>query len=499
MVDLNKTINDLTAASSVSHGTNTVALWKGGAIPTQKATIAQLLGTEQTQAEDDAEVTPISFQHLSDVTLAASVFRFMTTAQVTDVVTRAGLLDVSAAIQSAIDTAKPVLFPDGLYLANNLTADNTTQTFHFFGNAVIKKNANGPLITFSGQQNAVFNGRFDGDGTTFTGDNIVKTVPSLVLDHCSSRNVEGRPVYDSDGNGLRIISTNSRYETLDTSADGWDIVVEGEGLYSRIIGITTAQATGGFYFNQTGSAGGHAIFGNQFGKLKMVGGNAGNYVHGNRVGGLTTLEKQQLHIDGNALASAADVTIGDGTTAFSGIVWGPGNTLTSGAELTLTDGLIDCEFHGFGHLRNNGVTITDNTTDVNDIYDGRASYSVAWTDASGGTNVIGDGTLQSFYTQRGRKMSVQIHLQIGSSTTFGTGGQWNFSLPKAMTSALGKQVGNAQLIDATGNFYQCAVEGSASATTVRLAIPTTANSVTKTTPFTWADGDRLFINFEYEL
>lgn len=74
-----------------------------------------------------------------------SVFNAMTAAQIADVTSYTGALDVSAAIQTAHNTGKPIFYPDGLY--NFATQITNTGDFVAFGAAgsVQKDYGNGPL------------------------------------------------------------------------------------------------------------------------------------------------------------------------------------------------------------------------------------------------------------------------------------------------------------------------------------------------------------------
>lgn len=55
-------------------------------------------------------------------------------------------------------------------------------------------------------------------------------------------------------------------------------------------------------------------------------------------------------------------------------------------------------------------------------------YFLTWANLST-QPAIGNGTISGFWVTRGRNVDVNIFLSIGSTTTFGTGGLWLFSLP----------------------------------------------------------------------
>lgn len=121
-------------------------------------------------------------------------------------------------------------------------------------------------------------------------------------------------------------------------------------------------------------------------------------------------------------------------------------------------------------------------------------YSTAWT--STGTAPTLPGALNARYAKIGTKVDVAIWLQIGASTTLGTG-QWRFSLPFAPNTAQ---------VDWLGEWWAL---GAASAQTTGVAVVEsslielpigggTANGVDATHPFAWANGNQLGVNLTYE-
>jgi hypothetical protein len=81
-----------------------------------------------------------------------------------------GVTDDTAAVQAAIDSGEPIVFPAGSYACGPLTQSTNFQRFYADGFVKIQKNANGVLFTSTG--NYV---QFEGIqfiGTGFTGDNV---------------------------------------------------------------------------------------------------------------------------------------------------------------------------------------------------------------------------------------------------------------------------------------------------------------------------------------
>lgn len=211
-----------------------------------------------------------------------------------------GVTDDTVAIQAAINTGFNLVFPAGTYLANNLTQSTNFQRFYAYGQVTIAKNANGALLTSSG--NYV---EFDGIqfvGTGYTGNNVVCTGSNPRFVNCSSYGAAGRALKATGGH-VQIIGTCGTYATTDATATGYDIEIGVSGtatLYHQLIGIYSAQPTGGILLIDTGS---HVISGGQFGKLTIQAGTSPAGVNG----GMTS----NARILGN-------VSVGLSSAVFSG-------------------------------------------------------------------------------------------------------------------------------------------------------------------------------------
>lgn len=125
---------------------------------------------------------------------------------------------------------------------------------------------------------------------------------------------------------------------------------------------------------------------------------------------------------------------------------------------------------------------------------GWRAWTPTWTAAT--TNpVIGNGTLTGRYLQVGKLVKCQLRLVIGSTTTTGTGG-WRFDYPVAPNTTYANlyQVGSVFCFNANGiNVTGVTQYGSATFWLGYTPTPITANS-----PFAWAEGDYLEVNFDYE-
>lgn len=249
-----------------------------------------------------------------------------------------GATDDTSAIQSALDTGLSVYFVEGQYPANNLTAstDGQVLTADAGVNVRIIKNADGPIITFSGDDQQANGIRFQGESASpaYTGDNISATGGNFKLINCGSRWAYGRAVKATGGH-VRILGTNDIYQTADATATGYDIEIGASGtatLYHELNGIYTSQNTGGIKLIDVGS---HKIIGGQFGKLYISSGtspagvNGGNMV-GNRILGAVDIELSNAILIGCLLGASATLTFASGTSYCSF----DESNITSGAAVT---------------------------------------------------------------------------------------------------------------------------------------------------------------------
>jgi hypothetical protein len=91
---------------------------------------------------------------------------------------------------------------------------------------------------------------------------------------------------------------------------------------------------------------------------------------------------------------------------------------------------------------------------------------------------------------------------MGSTTTFGTG-EWYVSMPFTASHADGILM-TATLLDNSTAWYNAILNGARAGFSHKSAIQYqvvggTADSLTPTTPFTWASGDRFIWNGSYEI
>lgn len=188
---------------------------------------------------------------------------------------------------------------------------------------------------------------------------------------------------------------------------------------------------------------------------------------------------------GNRIASTTTITLQGESHVFEGNVCASGLTLSASA--------IGC------HVGDANVftsTVTDNSGgQSNSISIGPTSYTPTWT-GSGSNPSVGNGSLSSVWSRRGRQITWTLDLNIGSTTTFGTG-EWRFSLPPGGVSASQPAWGSCLMYDSSGTPVVGVIYVAAGATYAVVYMHGTAGTMSPTAPFTWANGDFLRAQISY--
>lgn len=381
----------------------------------------------------------------------------------------------SAALQSLLTAGYNVQIR-GTVLANNLIVPNAGQRLHGVGQARVIKDSNGPLITFSADDQEASGIEFRGDAATpvFTGVNVRSTGENFRFINSGSRWAHGHALVLEGGSPL-VLGTCDIIQTANGSTS-YDIYAGVGGvakLYGRILGIKTSQASGGIYLLNTGS---FSVTSSQFGKLTIaqdgtppVGVNGGNYL-GNRILGTTVVGTSSSTFSANTFSNVS-ITFASGTS---------GHSFTKSNVLS------------------NSAVLVDNSN-VSNVVDNRKvppnPYVCSWTGATTNPS-IGNGTITSYVSTEGKQTTVQVTINMGTTTTFGSG-QWYFSLPVSPNTSI-PCIGQAQALDNGTNFrigtVQTLLDGSARCI---LTFDSDAGAASSTRPFSWATGDALSFTLTY--
>lgn len=128
---------------------------------------------------------------------------------------------------------------------------------------------------------------------------------------------------------------------------------------------------------------------------------------------------------------------------------------------------------------------------------GWQAYTPTWT-ASGSNPSIGNGTLNGWYIQTGKRVDFYVKVVGGSSTNFGSG-SYNFALPvQSVSSYSFGPIGNMMINHtSTSTAYMGFVFIGSSATVFNARDSNGSNLLTNAAPATWAQGDTLSFSGSY--
>lgn len=150
---------------------------------------------------------------------------------------------------------------------------------------------------------------------------------------------------------------------------------------------------------------------------------------------------------------------------------------------------------------NNTVLTVDSSTATGLKYSADyTAYTPVWSANSGTAPSLGNGTLNGRYLLVGKLCQVQIFFQAGTTTTFGSGGIWQFTLPfnsNELSANTGGFSGSAYVEDAFIAGYQAvAIRKGGGANSCQIAM-SSSSFLTSVVPFTWANQDYFNLSMVY--
>ena len=127
------------------------------------------------------------------------------------------------------------------------------------------------------------------------------------------------------------------------------------------------------------------------------------------------------------------------------------------------------------------------------------AYTPTW-GASGTAPSLGNGIITGFYTRIGDVVSFRIRLQIGSTSTMGTGG-YTFTLPIAMSATEKGFIGNGAVLDGGVAWYfgYTPVSVLSGFTDKFNLIRSDGSTVGQTTPITFGNTDNIYAWGQYNV
>jgi hypothetical protein len=263
------------------------------------------------------------------------LFDYLTPEEIADAVGLTRTLDMTTNVQAfltAITAGKKGLVPYGYYPVNNLTLDGDRTSLEMEGYAIFWKNANGPVLTISGDDVTCINVECRDDSGTYTGHGIVTTGNRPKFYFCSALGHELRALHMTDAGAYEVRGQRTPWSTRDTGATGWDMEVV-RGLYGTIDGFVASKSTGGVKYTDVGS---QKMVNCQVGKVSVLadtspaGVNGGTFI-GNRILGNVAIDLSNAVVIGNQFGSSTVFTWGTGTSGhyYEGNVESSGFTMTN--------------------------------------------------------------------------------------------------------------------------------------------------------------------------
>lgn len=333
----------------------------------------------------------------------------------------------------------------------------------------LDKGFSGDVLTFA-SGSCLEDLEIDGNGGTCTGRGVVVSAGyGQHIDNCNIHDMESYCVeYPTQDVGSQSYIINS---TLSRTALGIAIKYPSTADTQAIPrSIINCQANGGTLVDFA-AANNYWFIGNRTNELTFSSGDGQEgFVIGNRIGNLSTvtIRGHEIHVVGNSFASAVVLD----TTALS------------------------CIFHS------NIVpswAITDNGSG-NSVQARQLAYTPTWNQASGIQPDLGNGTITGVWSRDGGKISVEMRLVTGSTTTYGNSSAgYQFSLPKAASSDIDIFSGVAYIYDASDEHwtaYRCAVGSGGTVVTIN-EMDASGGLARLDNPIIWDTGDIIEIKIEY--
>lgn len=395
-----------------------------------------------------------------------------------------GIADDTAAINAAITAVSAnggkVFFPVGTYLiTSKISVPASVELRGVNPNAsVIKKGYNGAMFDLAGFAGMVSlkidgnNGAFTGNGAEISG----ATSPSQYIDRCYFLNFTGNAGnYCVEYTVLNAGSQSYIINSLLTTTIAGNVAVK----YPTALEVGNPRAI-------INCQGGGSV-------LIDFGGANDCYFAKNYTNGLlfSTANASIVLVEGCRLA-----TLGAGITVHGSAIH-----------------IINCEFAGTLTLAadatkcvivGNGVTNWDITDlGTGNVIEGGVNtlFTPAWTAESGAAPAIGNGAIIANYSRMGAYIHIQIQMSFGTTTTFGSGGIWNVSLPQVDDNVPPKQIGIIRC-QCAGVARMGTAELQQGLGTLRFGINNNSANIgfaTSAFPGAWASGDFVFIDIIYRV
>lgn len=396
-----------------------------------------------------------------------------------------GATPSSDAFISAMSAGSNVYIPPGTYtLDKNVPVPSGVHLFGQ-GGVVLTKAFDGAAITIA-SLGSIDGISLNGNGATYAGVGVLIS--------------SGTPGQNS---GKQLIQNCRIYDT-----ESYCVEYLGDGVgYASVIQLCELSV-----YNNTVAAvkwpvtdtlnGNRKIIDCQcnLGPLVDVGGADNGLVHGNICGVSASLTaspcvvfpssaNRKIVFSGNRLASGGYTFNVDGYSHTF-----VGNVIAGPVTFASTTGTISFD------LSNVCTGVVDSSVNgTNQIYIKDVAYNPTWASDTVQPD-IGNGTIKGILRRNGRRVSLNISVAFGSTTTFGTGGYY-FSAPFVADDDAGAvvAVGCVRAISSGVGYYLGAAYINPNSSQIHIVSDGGTSDWNPTTPVTWKSGDSIVIDIEYQL
>jgi hypothetical protein len=342
--------------------------------------------------------------------------------------------------------------------------------------AQLTRGVAGTLLDMSAEGCRLENAQLNGVSATYSNTTTDKLV-ALTNGSNGYQGMKDVTLADAAGPCLDFNASNAGFNFFGESV----LAFRANLANAAIVGPTTIDSGAGHReFVDCHGAGGILFKLNKGLAWKIRGGSGGvDWTGSNGVGLVSS-------IMGMRIVNAPDIDGAD--TTISGCMFAAGLTLASGSGRNELSANI---YNG---------SVVDNSTQTGDNVNRLVNYVTVVPLWKGDT---ADPALASVLTARveinGRSIRVQLALSMDGSTTFGTDA-WYFTLPSPFAGFVAKAgaTGVVRMFD-SGTIYRVGAAFMTAGSNRIYVIPDSATAfASATVPFTWATGDTMFIDIEFE-
>ena len=368
------------------------------------------------------------------------------------------------------------------YLLNSLitTPDGVPYVIEGSGySSKIQKNYNGDMVSL-GKLGSINNIYLYGNGANFTGRGVVVSTGAVDspegYDSASWRHISNTYILGTSSFGIDFTAASAGYASV---VDRCRILPYGNIAIPSINFASTAGNCNVTLEKVWTGSNPIAAFGGAI-NMQVV----------DCQGAFPVFTSTSIKID---ISGSRLVTPNSGTGTFDG----NSNTVTgctvNTTGLVFSSTLINCKWKG--NAVGSGTAITDNSpgfSQGNEIDLTVSSFTPSWS-ATISNPDISDGEIGGSFSRNGEYCKGDIRVIMGPGTSFGSG-EWAFSTPYTIGRS---RPGSWVALDTGTARYTGGVDCIGAGNIMRLVVNAGGAYLGSSAPFTWANGDQLYISFDY--